>query len=181
MANTDIFAENNFKLLCESIGSLSDEAFERLKVMVLEEVMFRAEGAVLSGREMFPLKPPQLADRFDGSVFDEYIEFAKLPLSPPSSPRPAAPQKKVRPNYNHYFWPSPRPKNFARALGFKAKTHEDALVFLSEYAGISDDALLGTSPAQYEKNYMGATKVPGSEVMRADWRSGWRCGCDESI
>ena len=89
--------------------------------------------------------------------------FAAQPraVSPTPSPKPLPNPKlppaspiKVRPDYRHRFWPSPRPKNFAKALGYSAKSHQAALSYLAKHANMSVAELLETNPLIYEKTYM---------------------------
>jgi hypothetical protein len=59
-----------------------------------------------------------------------------------------------RPNYNHHYWPSPRPKLFAKSLGIKARTHQEALQALANRAHITVPELLEMNPLIYESKYM---------------------------
>ena len=74
----------------------------------------------------------------------------------PSPPRPAA--KPTKPTYNHPLWPSPRPKLFAKALGFKIKKHEDALEYLAQRAKITVEELLKMDPDIYAEKHMGGKR-----------------------
>ena len=69
----------------------------------------------------------------------------------------AAPEAKVKPDYNHKFWPSPRPKLFAKACAPEQKftSHQDALEFLAKRAKITVADLLGMSPDIYIQRHMG--------------------------
>jgi len=58
------------------------------------------------------------------------------------------------------FWPSPRPKNFAKKLGAKVQSHQKALEFLAERVGIDVDTLLAMNPLQYEKDHMYPSVAP---------------------
>ena len=65
--------------------------------------------------------------------------------------------KPKRPNYNHYFWPSPRTKRFAKHIAahtggrpFTIKTHQDALEFIARRANLSVETILGMSMKQYQ-------------------------------
>ena len=78
---------------------------------------------------------------------------------PVPEPAPVAvpvpePKPRTKLNYNHRFWPSPRPRMFAKKLGANVRGHEDSLKFLAEKAGITVDALLQMSPLLYEDKYM---------------------------
>ena len=58
------------------------------------------------------------------------------------------------PDYNHHFWPSPRPKLFAKALGLKKKTHEESLQALADKAHITVAELLEMNPLVYEGHHI---------------------------
>jgi hypothetical protein len=62
--------------------------------------------------------------------------------------------------YKHHFWPSPRAKNFAKAMGLQCRSHAHALKCLSYRAGISVKKLLATNPLTYEANFMGSILAP---------------------
>jgi len=70
------------------------------------------------------------------------------------SAAPAAP-------YKNRFWPSPRPKLFAKACApeQKFKKHQDALEFLARRAGTTVENLLKMSPGTYIQKHMG-NKAP---------------------
>ena len=72
-----------------------------------------------------------------------------------------APEVKVKPDYNHKFWPSPRPKLFAKACAPERKftSHQDALEFLAKKAKMTVANLLEMSPDTYIQKYMG-NKTP---------------------
>lgn len=78
------------------------------------------------------------------------------------------PAKKVRPNYNHHHWPSPRPRNFAKALGHHPRTHEQALDMLAKHANITVEELLETCPHVYGERY--STKYALRRVMPGERR-----------
>ena len=84
--------------------------------------------------------------------------IASVPVPVPiPAPEPVAAPEPVpitKLNYKHHFWPSPRPKLFAKKLGAKVRGHEDSLKFLAEKAGITVDALLQMNPLLYEDKYM---------------------------
>jgi hypothetical protein len=68
--------------------------------------------------------------------------------------------KPKRPNYNHYFWPSPRTKRFAKHIAahtggrpFTIKTHQDALEFIARRANLSVETILGMSMKQYQTDH----------------------------
>jgi len=63
--------------------------------------------------------------------------------------------------YKNRFWPSPRPKLFAKACApeQKFKKHQDALEFLARRAGTTVENLLKMSPATYIQKHMG-NKAP---------------------
>lgn len=117
---------------------------------------------------------------------EEAIGVVEHTMEPPPAP-PSSPVPK-KPNYNHHYWPSPRPKLFARALGAKVRGHEDSLVFLANKAGITVNALLQMNPLVYESNYMYPTIGPldssasrqlfaelpsGTVVRRSRYTSTW--------
>ena len=72
---------------------------------------------------------------------------------------PYAPSKAktTKPDYNHKFWPSPRPKLFAKACVPKGTfpTHQDALEFLAYRANITVTELLTLEPDNYITKHMG--------------------------
>jgi len=70
----------------------------------------------------------------------------------------AAPEVKAKPNYKHPLWPSPRPKLFAKALGYKIKKHEDALKYLAQRAKITLEELLKMDPETYAEKHMGGKR-----------------------
>ena len=72
------------------------------------------------------------------------------------SAAPAAPAP-----YKNRFWPSPRPKLFAKACApeQKFKKHQDALEFLARRAGTTVEDLLKMSPGTYIQKHMG-NKAP---------------------
>jgi hypothetical protein len=90
-------------------------------------------------------------------------------------PEPApAPAPKPRPDYNNKYWPSPRPKLFAKSCApqLKFRTHQDALEFLAERAKISVEDLLKMSPNTYIQEHMGHAPEYWQEVQaRIPW---WR-------
>ena len=63
--------------------------------------------------------------------------------------------------YKNRFWPSPRPKLFAKACApeQKFKKHQDALEFLARRAGTTVENLLKMSPGTYIQKHMG-NKAP---------------------
>lgn len=63
--------------------------------------------------------------------------------------------------YKNRFWPSPRPKLFAKACApeQKFKKHQDALEFLARRAGTTVENLLKMSPGTYIQRHMG-NKAP---------------------
>lgn len=77
-----------------------------------------------------------------------------------SEPQPE-PEVKVKPDYNHKFWPSPRPKLFAKACAPERKftSHQNALEFLASKAGITVADLLEMEPRTYIQKHMG-NKAP---------------------
>jgi hypothetical protein len=79
------------------------------------------------------------------------------PLEPVAEPVEEPVAKPKRPNYNHYFWPSPRTKRFAKHIAahtggrpFTIKTHQDALEFIARRANLSVETILGMSMKQYQ-------------------------------
>jgi hypothetical protein len=76
--------------------------------------------------------------------------------------------KKTRPDYKHRFWPSPRPRNFAKALGHHPRTHEQALDMLAKHANITVEELLETCPHVYGERY--STKYALRRVMPGERR-----------
>ena len=83
------------------------------------------------------------------------------PLAEPVEEPVAEPvAKPKRPNYNHYFWPSPRTKRFAKHIAahtggrpFTIKTHQDALEFIARRANLSVETILGMSMKQYQTDH----------------------------
>ena len=77
--------------------------------------------------------------------------------------------KKVRPNYNHALWPSPRPRIFAQKCqklygsSFAPKirfTHETAIQYLADRAKITVDAFLKMRPDEYNRKFICSWKRP---------------------
>jgi len=76
---------------------------------------------------------------------------------------PAAIQKK--PNYNHRYWPSPRPVLFAKYINYinnykqeTRLTHTSALEQLAKYAKCSVEELLKINPITYIQKYLNNTE-----------------------
>ena len=67
--------------------------------------------------------------------------------------------------YKHHFWPSPRAKNFAKAMGMNCRSHVAALKSLASHAGITVEKLLETNPLTYEAQIMDPIVAP------LDWES----------
>lgn len=78
-------------------------------------------------------------------------------------------QKRVKANYNHRYWPSPRPVNFVKYLRkepfYNASLYEDttvktrlthtmALNILAKYAGCSLEEFLEINPLIYAEKYL---------------------------
>jgi hypothetical protein len=87
---------------------------------------------------------------------------APLPESAAASAEPAAapaPAPK-RPNYNHPLWPSPRPKNFVKALGFRPFSHEQSLKILAARAHMSVEQLLKWDSRDYANIHMKGYRAP---------------------
>ena len=93
---------------------------------------------------------------------------------PAAKPVAAAPaptyELMPEPDYKHKFWPSPRPKLFAKACApeMKSMKHQDALEFLAERAKITVPQLLEMAPGIYIHRHMG-NKTP--DCWRAMSRS----------
>lgn len=77
--------------------------------------------------------------------------------------------KKVRPNYNHALWPSPRPRVFAQhcqnlfgsSFGPKIRfTHETAIHYLADRAKITVEDFLKMQPEDYNRKYICEWKKP---------------------
>ena len=77
---------------------------------------------------------------------------------PKAKREPVPEAKTTKPNYKHPLWPSPRPKLFAKALGFKIKKHEDALEYLAQRAKITVEELLKMDPDIYAEKHMGGKR-----------------------
>ena len=78
--------------------------------------------------------------------------------------------KRVNANYNHRYWPSPRPVNFVKYLRrqcfYKASNYEDvsvktrlthtmALNILAKFANCSLEEFLEINPITYSEKYLG--------------------------
>ena len=75
-------------------------------------------------------------------------------------------RQEVKPDYNHKFWPSPRPKQFAMAMGWgQGRGHLAALKWLAYKAGITVEALLEMNPLIYQDKYMGHLITPLSRSL----------------
>jgi hypothetical protein len=77
-----------------------------------------------------------------------------------------------KPDYTHKFWPSPRPKLFAKACApeMKSMKHQDALEFLANRAEITVNDLLKIDPNTYIQRHMG-NKSPRCWLQMKFWRS----------
>lgn len=76
---------------------------------------------------------------------------------PVATPAAESEAKTTKPDYNHKFWPSPRPKLFAMAFVPKRRfpKHQDALEFLAYRANITVTELLTMEPDNYITKHMG--------------------------
>jgi hypothetical protein len=93
------------------------------------------------------------------------IEEVHTPFSAEVAVKP----KKIRPDYNHPLWPSPRPRIYAQKCQkmyhnfFDPKirfTHETAIQYLADRAKITVDAFLKMQPEEYNRKFICASGRP---------------------
>jgi hypothetical protein len=103
-------------------------------------------------------------DDYQGELLPAAAPAPSAAPAPAPAAAPAAPStKKARPNYNHHYWPSPRARNFAKALGHTSRNHEEALHCLASHADITVEQLMNTSPHEYAERH--TPKYALSSVM----------------
>jgi hypothetical protein len=156
--------------LAETLGPIIERVTaERYKYYMSEA---RTHG-IRSANEWLEQKKKELGrwipaeDDYSGELIMDippYVPFPTVAASAPA-PAPSAPSstKKSRPNYNHHYWPSPRARNFAKALGHTSRNHEEALNCLASEADITVEQLMNTSPHEYAERH--TPKYALSSVM----------------